>query len=320
MEFTNQFSDQAGNRKENFIRGLASPDQLSGLFNIALQFLDILNSTKKFTFALTPDEVGELYKKRSDSAALFIETRIRYNPGAQISKPDLMEAYQLFCQDEGLMEETPKSFKAALDHSGIYYGEGQKDLVRFWKGLELKPEEENAETTPKEKIPDSWPDFLRYYEKKVNLVTPLTALTGFFSNCLNLAKNEGDIKDKAVIPVIPVIETSLDNPTKTEQDGLPSNLLASNETNEKVASNETTLTLASSLTLAPNEANDTTIQDCQALLAKMEERTIYSPGLLRSTMGWDWDKFNKIIQLLYKSSEVKETREGWERTRFDVIE
>jgi len=181
LKFEAQFTDENGAIDEDIISKITQESQLSGLFNIAVEILEILNKNTKFTFAYTPEEIRQIYKEKSDSAAWFIEQKLCYDPNGELFKVELQEIYKQFCKDNRLITESEKAFKNALDNSGIRYGEGQKELRRFWKGLAFKKMEQQEQEPEKEQIPTNYQDFIRFYQNKTKSVTQITALTAYFS-------------------------------------------------------------------------------------------------------------------------------------------
>ena len=63
-----------------------------------------------FTCARSVEAVAEQYQKHSNTAKLFLDKMLEYDPNGVIRKEDLWDTYQNFCSDKGLVLVSQKAF------------------------------------------------------------------------------------------------------------------------------------------------------------------------------------------------------------------
>ena len=179
QQFSNVFNTELGNVDTRIKNKLVTEKELAGLFNVVVDFfLPILLGREGFTFSQKVGEIEEIYKRRSDSAKVFIEDMLIADSNGQAFKAALRAAYEKFVTDQDLMLETEKSFRQTLNASGLPFGEHHKDGERFYSGIRLKTTEELEKErqlalgdAPREseKIPLGFEDCWNYYLGKQNV-------------------------------------------------------------------------------------------------------------------------------------------------------
>jgi putative DNA primase/helicase len=78
------------------------------------------------------------YRHEQDILGDFIDDCCVLEPLATISKADLKDEYQRWCQDNNIEPVTQRTFKARLIEKGI--GEGRMGKARYWRGIRLRIE------------------------------------------------------------------------------------------------------------------------------------------------------------------------------------
>jgi len=138
----------------NFISTIATEEERSGLFNLAMGGLESLLSNGAFSYGKSAMDTKTEMMKSGSSIAMFTAESIVQSPGFEMSKESMYEAYTTFCAEEGLSTETMDMFGKKFRFYVSYASEGMVSdeenprgrRVRGWKNVKLKatPEEEAA--------------------------------------------------------------------------------------------------------------------------------------------------------------------------------
>ncbi|MGB7901438.1 MAG: phage/plasmid primase, P4 family [Halobacteriota archaeon] len=89
-------------RDPHLLEKLTTDKELSGVLNIALDGLDRLLANGQFTASNASERVKELWIARTDSLQSFADKRASAKNGYFVSKDDLYEAYQGYCDEHDL--------------------------------------------------------------------------------------------------------------------------------------------------------------------------------------------------------------------------
>lgn len=87
---------------EELMRAITSPEELSGLFNRAVEVLPELLERKHFTNEYTVAEVTQIYQRMSDPVTSFANTCIEEVSGEYISRDNMYKTYVKFCKKCGV--------------------------------------------------------------------------------------------------------------------------------------------------------------------------------------------------------------------------
>jgi P4 family phage/plasmid primase-like protien len=134
----------------NFIASLTSDEERSGLFNLAMKGLTRLLENGHFTYSSTATDTKLEMMRNGSSVARFVKDRITKTMGASISKEDMYEAYQEFCDANDLRTETIIAFGKTLKFYASYINDGLISglrggaiaQVKGWRNVSLRPTEE----------------------------------------------------------------------------------------------------------------------------------------------------------------------------------
>ncbi|MEA3313541.1 MAG: phage/plasmid primase, P4 family, partial [Caldisericota bacterium] len=100
LSFPNTFE---GDRADpNILEKLATPEELSGLLNWALNGLDRLLKNGDFTYGKTVEEVQEQYESLSDPVYAYVKEFLKVEIGEVIVKDELYEHYVKWCRERKL--------------------------------------------------------------------------------------------------------------------------------------------------------------------------------------------------------------------------
>ncbi|MGC9132575.1 MAG: DNA primase family protein [Candidatus Micrarchaeia archaeon] len=109
IEFANQIQNP---RDQNeILEEICNENEKKGILKLLLLFvLPKLIKKNDFTFAKDVEEVEEQYQKHSNTAQLFSEKYLEFDPNSELSKEEIWKKYEEFCKAGGLVEVSQKLF------------------------------------------------------------------------------------------------------------------------------------------------------------------------------------------------------------------
>ncbi len=147
---------------KNYIHTIVTPQELSGLLNLALDGLQQLLVKGDFSYQGSYDDRSRQYTIASRPARIFVEECCDVGPEFKILKEELYKAYERFCGENRVQLSGDSEFgKKLREVPGLsikdkkYQKEGVR--VRWWLGIKLKEEEEEGGVNP-ENTPDYPPE------------------------------------------------------------------------------------------------------------------------------------------------------------------
>jgi len=153
IEFPYKFIDEKAynqlleEEKENhrimnpdIINELTTPEELSGLLNLALDGLDRLLKNKDFSYSKATKEVKDMWIRRSDSFTAFCFDYVEENIESKVSKRMLRTYYHKYTKRHKVPGCSEKGIKITLENMfGVSeYQDWTGDRERFWEGIKLK--------------------------------------------------------------------------------------------------------------------------------------------------------------------------------------
>lgn len=172
IEFTNVITNPR-NQKE-VLAEIVSEEQKSGLLNLLVAFvLPKLINRNNFTFARDVEAVAEQYQRHSNTAKLFLDKMLEYDPNGVIRKEDLWDTYQNFCSEKGLVLVSQKAFWStfkeeftqAVEQQYQENGIHKRNIkgVNFIKEPEEDPKEPSQKVTLEDYLNQDNQDFSIFY-------------------------------------------------------------------------------------------------------------------------------------------------------------
>lgn len=109
-------------------------NELAGVFNWVLKGLDRLMENKKFTHSDAVEQVTKEYRKKSDSAQMFMSEN-EYTPdiNEEIPLKYLYDDYRAFCADDGFKPLSKSNFSKRLESVGYIIQRKTVGMVVFAK-------------------------------------------------------------------------------------------------------------------------------------------------------------------------------------------
>ncbi|RLI82035.1 hypothetical protein DRP04_04855 [Archaeoglobales archaeon] len=139
VNFPNKFEGDKADK--NLLKKLTTPQELSGLLNLALNGLKRLLERGEFSHGKSTDEVREQYTKMSDSVAAFCADMIEESPESYEFKKVLYAAYCEYCRQNKLPAVSYNTFHKKLPRYvrvEDYRPRVGDKRQTAWKGIKLK--------------------------------------------------------------------------------------------------------------------------------------------------------------------------------------
>ncbi|MBA7712207.1 hypothetical protein ES703_121178 [subsurface metagenome] len=134
---------------KNYVDTILSPEELSGLLNLALEGLQQLLDKGDFSYQGSYSDRSRHYTIASDPARVFVEEHCDVGSDFKILKSDLYEAYVQFCNENKIQLSGESQFGKELRRvPGLSIGDKQYQeegvRVRWWLNIALKISEPEA--------------------------------------------------------------------------------------------------------------------------------------------------------------------------------
>jgi len=141
INFPNKFEGEQCD--VNILTKLITPDELSGLFNLAIEALRHLLTRGTFSNHRETDRIREEYIRKSDSVQAFIMDRIESAPSDHIEKKQLYQTYCEYCRQKNYPAINDRTFfKRFLKHVNAEEARGPRpEQARILIGIRLKDED-----------------------------------------------------------------------------------------------------------------------------------------------------------------------------------
>jgi len=152
LTFPNEFSEEQ--QDKNLLKKLTTEEEMSGIFNWAVEGLKGLLKNDKFSYSVPVELRRALYIKKSDPVWAFSEEILEPDPENQITKDDLYNYFKTYCKENAFIPTSKESFGKKLLSSCEWPiittrpRSGDK-RVQVWQGMKLKDKkEEDSESIP----------------------------------------------------------------------------------------------------------------------------------------------------------------------------
>lgn len=100
ITFPNTFLDNEPGTDPNLIDKLTTPEELSGLFNWAMEGLKRLKEKGKFSYNKNVEENRAAYERKADPIKGFVQDMLDYEEGGTIPKEFMYKTYSTWCKKE----------------------------------------------------------------------------------------------------------------------------------------------------------------------------------------------------------------------------
>lgn len=139
ISFPNRFERE--NCNPNILKELTTDEELSGLFNWAMEGLHRLLDNGVFSYTKTTDEIRDEYERKSSPMIAFVKDMVTFTLDSNITKSDLYQAYVEYCTKNKLPPKVNHVFSRELKMY-LKVDDGHSNKQRIWKNIALNPEKE----------------------------------------------------------------------------------------------------------------------------------------------------------------------------------
>jgi putative DNA primase/helicase len=133
LRFPNQFL--SGKADPDLLEKLTTPQELSGLLNLALPALRRLMSNKAFSIPLSVKRELNAYRKDNDSVVQFLDENCQLKPMQLYPKRKLFAAYMAWAKECNYKPCNIKQFSQQLQQLYPQVSEDRNTGIRQWKGI-----------------------------------------------------------------------------------------------------------------------------------------------------------------------------------------
>lgn len=147
IDFPNKFEGDKADK--NLLEKLTTPEELSGLLNLALDGLKRLLERGEFSYSVSTEKMREQYIKMSDPVNAFVTDMIEIDPNDYVPKRELYLAFCQFCRENKLPMVSENVFHRKLIRYVTvedYRPKVAGSRIRAWKGIRLKGTENEKPT------------------------------------------------------------------------------------------------------------------------------------------------------------------------------
>ena len=148
LEFPHEFAGDKADK--NLLEKLSAPEELSGLFNLALVGLNRISTNGDFSYQPTAEETAEHYFGASDPIYAFVGECCLTGAEYWSAKEDLYKAFKAFCIKKKLPVLKKESFGRALkncaeiDNVKTERHRVMGTITYGWQGITLETETEDG--------------------------------------------------------------------------------------------------------------------------------------------------------------------------------
>ena len=149
INFPNVFEGDKANK--NLINELTTPEELSGLLNVALAGLKSLLEKGDFSNIQTTEALKERYTRMASPVKAFIMDKLLVDSNGEITKDNLYSKFILYCKEKNYPPKANNVFAKDLKEAfqpleetfkTVESEEGGKVRAKFWKGIKYVEEKE----------------------------------------------------------------------------------------------------------------------------------------------------------------------------------
>lgn len=178
IDFPNTFASSDPKTDINLIEKLTTPEELSGLFNRAIEGLTRLLEQKGFSNEKPPEVKRIDYMKRSNPVQYFAVCYVEKDPDGWITKSEFYDYYTRLCESLGAIPQASNKFTMNVRRYLPYTYEGQKTIsgvkTRIWRGIRVKTDTMDTMDTVLRPLLE---DFQEYNNNKENSVSTVSTVS-----------------------------------------------------------------------------------------------------------------------------------------------
>jgi len=118
-----------------YLEKITSPEELSGLLNCALKWLERLLKNKRFSYNKNWEEVKTIMERSGSPLASFVQDELSEKQGGWISKQGLYEAYLKYTKDNSLPAMTKEKLGRQITRYAPYIIDSKQGNKTGWRNV-----------------------------------------------------------------------------------------------------------------------------------------------------------------------------------------
>jgi P4 family phage/plasmid primase-like protien len=122
----------------DIVKRITTPEEMSGLLNLALDGLDRLLENNDFSYSKSTMEVKDLWIRQSDSFTAFCYDFLEESPFNRVSKKEIRLLYHNYCKKHKIPKCSDKAIKITLENMFGVSDEQISSGERIWEGIKVK--------------------------------------------------------------------------------------------------------------------------------------------------------------------------------------
>ncbi len=148
INFPNEFLNSTDDKGK--LNKLVTPEELSGLLNLALKGLERLLKQGSYSYNKSVEDTTAFYLRASDPVYAFLEDICESAPDQCVAKEALHLTYEDYCRKNNLPIKKPNSFARALQNQTYIMVKSARpriggELTRVWQGIKYREKEEEID-------------------------------------------------------------------------------------------------------------------------------------------------------------------------------
>jgi putative DNA primase/helicase len=127
-------------KDDDIVEKLTTPEELSGLLNLALDGLHRLFENRDFSYSKSVKEIKDMWIRKSDSFTAFCYDHLEEDVNSKISKKTLRKLYYEYRKKHKVPGCSDNAIKITLEnmYGASEYQDWEGSRERFWEGIRFK--------------------------------------------------------------------------------------------------------------------------------------------------------------------------------------
>lgn len=149
LDFSNKFEEEKADK--NLLNKFKTPEELSGLFNWAVEGLKRLLENGGFSNGVSTKEKKVYYLRKSSPVKAFLTDCIEYDSESEVLKDAVYDEFFRYCRKHGVLAPKKGEFSSKLKKLAELIDESKvgraNNRVWAWRGIRLKVPSEQVQLT-----------------------------------------------------------------------------------------------------------------------------------------------------------------------------
>ncbi len=136
IDCPNSFSDDNPKTDKQLISKIATPEEMSGLLNWALEGFGRLMANQKFSYGFSDEEIQMIMERSGSNIAGFVQDRLKEDNGRWLSKAEVYSTYEKYVVENKLSPKMTKNMVGReLKRYAPYIYDSKQNSVTGWRNV-----------------------------------------------------------------------------------------------------------------------------------------------------------------------------------------